>query len=58
LKDRGILDIVLVGNEVIEKYRRFGRRGLCMNVDYEKAYDLVSWMFLFDMLQRLGFHRR
>jgi len=58
LKDRGLLDSVVVANEVVEELRRCGKRGLCLKVDYEKAYDSISWVFLIDMLQRLGFHRR
>jgi len=58
LKDRGLLDSVLVPNEVIDELRRCGSRGLCLKIDYEKAYDSVSWAFLFEMLQRLGFHTK
>jgi len=57
-KDRGLLDSVVVANEVVEELKRGGRRGMCLKVDYEKAYDSVSWVFLLNMLQRLGFHRR
>jgi len=53
---RGMLDNVLMTNEVVEKLERFGRSGLCLKVDYEKAYDSVRWEFIYDMLQRLGFH--
>jgi len=58
LKGRVMLDSVLVTNEVVEELRRNGRRGLCLKVDYEKAYDSVSWEFLFYMLQRLDFHSK
>jgi len=58
LRDRGILDSVLTANEMVEDLRRKGRRGLCLKVDFEKAYDSVRWDFLYDMLQRLGFHNR
>jgi len=58
LKDRGLLDSVLVANEVVEELRRYRRRDLCLKVDYEKAYDSVRWDFLFDMLHRLGFHSK
>jgi len=37
-----MLDSVLLENRVVEELRRNGRRGLCMKVDYEKAYDSVS----------------
>lgn len=56
LMDRGMLDNVLMANEVVEELRRNGRSGLCQKVDYEKAYDLVRWDFLYQMMQRLGFH--
>lgn len=58
LKDRGLLNSVVVANEVIEELRRSSRRGLCFKIDYEKAYDSVSWTFLYDILQKLGFHSR
>jgi len=58
LKDRGILDSVLMANEVVEDLRRRGRSGLCLKVDFEKAYDLVRWDFLYDILHKMGFHHR
>ena len=42
LKNRGILDNVLMANEVVEDLRRGGKSGLCLKVDFEKAYDSVS----------------
>jgi len=56
IEGRGLVDSVVMANEVIEDIRRRGRRGLCLKVDFEKAYDSVSWNFLYDMLRRLGFH--
>ena len=47
-----------MANEVVEELKRGGRRGLCLKVDYEKVYDSVSWVFLLDIIQRLGFHNR
>jgi len=58
LKDRGILDSVLMVNEVVENLRRGGRSDMCLKVDFEKAYDSVRWEFLYDMLHRLGFYNR
>ena len=49
LKDRGILDSVLTANEVVEDLRRKGNRGLCLKVDFEKAYDSVIWEFIYYM---------
>jgi len=47
---------VLLANEVVEDLRRKGNRGLCLKVDFEKAYDSVMWDYMYDMLGRLGFH--
>ena len=56
LKGRGILDSVLMANEVVEDLRKKGRSGISLKVDFEKAYDSVRWDFLYDMLHKLGFH--
>jgi len=58
LKDRGILDSVLMANEVVEDLRKGGRSGLSLKVDFEKAYDSVRWEFLYDMLHKMGFHNK
>ena len=58
LKNRGILDSVLMANEVIEDIRRRGQSGLCLKVDFEKAYDSVRWEFLYDMMRKMGFHMK
>jgi len=58
MKGRGLLESVLVANEVIEEVRRRRRSGVFLKVDFEKAYDSVRWSFLFDMLIRLRFHVR
>jgi len=38
LKDRGMLNSVLVTNEVVEEIRNHKRSRLCLKVDYEKTY--------------------
>ncbi len=58
LKGRGILDSVLMANEVIEELKRKGRSGLCLKLDFEKAYDSVRWDFLYDILHRMGFNNK
>jgi len=57
LKDRGMLESVLMANEVIEEVRRSRKSGVFFKVDFEKAYNSVRWSFLLDMLHRMGFHR-
>jgi len=56
IEGRGLVDSVLVANEVIEDLKRRRKSGLCLKVDFEKAYDSVRWDFLYDMLSRMGFH--
>ncbi|XP_068474583.1 secreted RxLR effector protein 78-like [Phaseolus vulgaris] len=58
LSNRGLLDSVVMANEALEECTRNHRSGVCFKVDFEKAYDSVRWSFLFDMLQRLGFHEK
>ena len=52
---RQILDVVLVANEAVEDYRRGNREGLVFKIDFEKAYDNVSWDFLDFVLQNKNF---
>jgi len=56
ISGRGLLDNVVMANEVLEDIKRNGKSGVCFKVDFEKTYDSVRWSFLFDMLHRLGFH--
>ena len=55
IKDRHILHGILILNEVIEEACRSKRPVMVFKVDFEKAYDSVSWAFLDYMLQRMGF---
>jgi len=42
LEGRGLLDNVLVANEVLEEYKRKRKSCVFFKVDYEKAYDSVN----------------
>jgi len=55
LSDRGLMDSVVMENEILEEIRRKTKSGVCFKVDFEKAYDSVRWSFFLDMLRRLGF---
>ena len=58
LKDRNILDGPLVINELLSWIKRKGRRAFLLKIDFEKAYDNVSWKFLMSILEQMGFPGR
>jgi len=43
LEDRGLLDGVLVTNEVLKELNRKKKSCIFFKVDFEKAYDSISW---------------
>jgi len=55
LSNRGFLDSVLFVNEVVDDLKKRRKSGVIVKLDFEKAYDSVSWEFLFYMMGRLGF---
>jgi len=55
IEGRHLLHSALIANEVIEEAKRSNKSCLVFKVDYEKAYDSVSWDFLLYMLRRIGF---
>ena len=55
IEGRHLLQIVLIANEVVEEAKMSKKPCLVFKVDYEKAYDSVSWDFLVYMLRRMGF---
>jgi hypothetical protein len=43
VKDRKILDGILIANEVVDEARKFKKELMLFKVDFEKSYDLVGW---------------
>ncbi|KAJ9556398.1 hypothetical protein OSB04_011012 [Centaurea solstitialis] len=58
LKGRSVLDGVLVANETVSYLKRLKKKCLIFKVDFEKGYDSVSWEFLLDMLEKMGFGQK
>ena len=52
---RHLLHSVIIANEAVEEARRGQKSCMIFKVDFERAYDSVSWDFLSYMLRRLGF---
>jgi hypothetical protein len=42
-------------HEVLHELRRSKRSGLILKIDFEKAYDRVSWSFLEQIMVDKGF---
>ncbi|XP_058756614.1 uncharacterized protein LOC131629831 [Vicia villosa] len=55
IKCRNILDGILTVNKILDLAKREKRSCLVSKVDYDKAYDSVSWNYLRFMLIRTGF---
>ncbi|RVW71766.1 putative mitochondrial protein [Vitis vinifera] len=49
---------VLIANEILDEKRRSGEEGVVFKIDFEKAYDHVSWDFLDHVLEKKGFSPR
>jgi Reverse transcriptase (RNA-dependent DNA polymerase) len=52
---RFILDNVLAAHEIIHFVKTTKQQDIILKVDFEKAYDKVSWTFLKDLLISRGF---
>jgi hypothetical protein len=49
VKERQILDGILVANEVVDDARGNQKELILFKVDFEKAYDFVDWRYLDDV---------
>lgn len=58
LKGRCILDNVATAEELIFSMHKRRLPGHILKVDFSKAFDLVDWDFLFDLLKARGFGDR
>ena len=52
VEGRQILDASLISNEVIDSMVKKNERGIICNMDIEKAYDILNWNFLFEVLRK------
>ena len=55
VKDRQILDGILIANEVVDKAKKSKKELMFFKVDFEKAYDSVDWGYLDAVMQKMAF---
>ncbi|KAJ9560860.1 hypothetical protein OSB04_006020 [Centaurea solstitialis] len=55
LKNRQIVDSVLIANEIVHHAKKKGLKMLLFKVDFEKAFDSVNWDFLISIMKQMGF---
>jgi len=55
IKGKYILESVVVAHELVHSLNKSGEQGVILKLYFEKAYDMVSWQFLFDMLRDRNF---
>ena len=58
VEGRQILDAVLITNEIVDSTLRRKKCGLIYKLDIEKAYNSISWEFLYQAMGRMGFGSR
>src|SRR3954465_14941296 len=58
IEGRNIVDGILVVNEVLDLAKREKRSCVVLKVDFEKAYDRLSWNFVRYIFKRMGFGSR
>jgi hypothetical protein len=49
---------VVAAREIIHHTVKGGEKGVVVKLDYEKAYDSVSWQFLEEILESRGFGQK
>ena len=55
IKGRNIMEGVMCLHEILHDTRCKKKEGLILKLDFEKAYDKISWNFLMDCLRQRGF---
>lgn len=52
---KNILEGLVILHKVLHELRSKGKRGLILKINFEKAYDMVTWDFLEEVMRGKGF---
>ncbi|XP_059076458.1 secreted RxLR effector protein 78-like [Cryptomeria japonica] len=55
---REITDNIIMATETIHSMHSSKAKGMIIKLDVSKAYDCVSWNFLFEVLKKIGFKQK
>jgi hypothetical protein len=58
VRGRYILETVISAHEILHDSIKNKEKGLVLKLDYEKAYDIVNWQFLQEILISRGFRNK
>ena len=58
MEGRNIMDNIMNLHEILHDTKVKRKSGLVLKLDFEKAYDMISWTFLFDCLKQRGFSEK
>lgn len=56
LPNRNISEGILIANELVDEVKRSNSSCVIFKANIEKAFDSVSWEYLFVMMRNMGFH--
>lgn len=51
-------DSILVTGEVIQGLKAKSHEGLVLKLDFEKAFNTIDWVFLFQLLEQMNFDKQ
>jgi hypothetical protein len=55
---RNILEGVVILHETMHELKRRKKKGIILKLDFEKAYEKISWPFLLEVLERKHFPKK
>jgi hypothetical protein len=58
IRGRFITDGAVILHEIVHELRSKRQLGVIFKIDFEKAYDIVRWDFVEEVLDRKGFDRK